>query len=481
MKIALAGFHIESCTFSPLISSRRDFQVLRGSTLLANFPFLSVEPDVEVVPLVYTRALPGGPVDRNFYESIKGEILNGLRTRGPFDGIFLPMHGAVSVQGMQDAEGDLLSAIRNLVGPDCFISAGYDLHGNVSQPVFDCLDFLSAYRTAPHVDTRETLERAFQVQVRCIREKIRPAKAWASVPILLPGEMTSTEWQPAARLYQQIPTLVQGDAVLDVSLLIGYVWADEPRSTAAVAAYGLDPAAVSRAVTSLANDVWAARHEFQFGVPTFPVDECIRQAVASPEMPVIISDSGDNPTAGGAGDIPFVLERLLALGVDNALVAGIADPAAVQICEEAGVGKTVHLKLGGKLDPLHGQPLAVEARVESLHGQPWGSVQSGDTVLLNRIAIIAVNGARVILTERRTPFHHRADFTDLGLTPETLKIIVVKIGYLEPELKEMAAKALLALSPGAVNQDILALPYEHIQRPMFPFDPEMEWTARVRR
>jgi microcystin degradation protein MlrC len=475
MKIALGGFAIESCTFSPLLTREKDFQVLRGGRLLAAYPFMSNYGGVEFVPLVYARALPGGPVEESFYMRVKDEFLRGLRDQGAWDGVFLHMHGAVNVAGMDDAEGDFLAALREAVGPDCLIAASYDLHGNVSRRVMECIDILSAYRTAPHVDGPETLERACSLLVRSIREKIRPHKAFIPVPILLPGEKTSTEWEPGASLYRSIPGVITGDAVWDASILIGYVWADEPRSSAAVVAVGADREEVRKAAVTLARRFWDVRREFQFGVTTASVDDCIRMAMSAAERPVVISDSGDNPTAGGAGDTPYVLERMLALGVADGVVAGIADPNAVSTCEGAGPGADVEFLLGGKLDPVHASPLRVAGRVVSLHRRPWLVSSAAASGVTNRIAVVDVQGIQVIVTERRTPFHHLADFLDLNIDPRRHKIVIVKIGYLEPELKAFAAKALLALSPGAVNQDITSLPFERIQRPMYPFDPDLAW------
>jgi len=476
MRIALGGFRIESCTFSPLLTREQDFQVLRGRPLLESYPFRSQYGDVEFVPLVEAAALPGGPVEKSFYERCKGEFLQGLQEQGPWDGVFLRMHGAVNVAGMDDAEGDLLAAIREAIGPAALIAASYDLHGNVSQRVMDCIDVLSAYRTAPHVDGAETIERACSLLVRCIREKIRPHKVFIPVPILLPGEKTSTEWEPAASLYRLIPGLIKGDAVLDASILIGYVWADEPRSTASVIALGTARDQVHHAAVTLAQRFWNVRHEFQFGVTAAPVDRCIHEALDAPERPVVISDSGDNPTAGGAGDVPYVLERMQALGVTDGVFASITDPEAAAICETAGSGAEVDLLLGGKLDPVHGKPLRVQGRVRSLCQQPWLLHRTGDAGVVNHMAVVDVQGIQVIITERRTPFHRLADFRNLGIEPRQHKIVVVKIGYLEPELKALAAKVLLALSPGAVNQDITSLPFKRIQRPLVPFDPDMAWS-----
>lgn len=469
--IGVAGLSCECCTFSPLLSGERDFMVSAGPELAVNYGFFADYSEIQFTGLRRARALPGGPIEPGFYDGFKQQLLAELTAHGPWDGIFLDMHGAANVYGRDDVEGDMLAAIRQIVGPDCLISASYDLHGNVSHRVIDSLNLLTAYRTAPHLDWYETLERACALLVQCLREGIRPTLAFRPVPILVPGEQSSTEFEPAASLYATIPQVIADYQLLDASILIGYVWADEPRATGSVVAVGMDAARTHAAADDLAQKFWAVREEFRFGVTAGTVDECIKLARQATTHPVVLSDSGDNPTAGGAGDIPFVLGRLLALGADTTLVAGITDPAAVVLCEQAGVGATVTLAVGGKLDPLHGQPLSINATVVSLHTVPWpANARAGATVLPNHVAVVNVQGVDVVLTERRTPFHAMTDFTKLALDPTRYKIVVVKMGYLVPEVAALATRALLALSPGAVNQDIEHLPYQRIQRPMFPMD-----------
>ncbi len=472
--IGVAGLSCECCTFSPLLSAARDFIVSAGAELLANYGFFADYPDVHFTPLLRARALPGGSIEPAFYDQFKKRLLDELAQQGPWDGIFLDMHGAAHVDGRDDVEGDLLAAIRAVVGPNCLLAASYDLHGNLSPRVINALDLLTAYRTAPHLDWLETLERACALLVHCLREGITPNMSFIPVPILVPGEQSSTEFEPAAGLYATIPQVVTDYQLLDASILIGYVWADEPRATGSVVAVGVDEARTRAAAADLAQKFWAVREQFQFGVTAGSVDECIQLARQVPAKPVVISDSGDNPTAGGAGDIPFVLERLLALGAEAALVAGIADEEAVHVCAQAGVGATIPLALGGKLDPIHGQPLRVNGTVLSLHTVPWPAhAQPGTTTMPNRVAVVNVQGVDVVITERRTPFHRLADFTNLDLDPTQYQIVVVKMGYLVPEVDQLARRALLALSPGAVNQDIEHLPYKRIQRPMFPIDKTM--------
>lgn len=472
--IGVAGLSCECCTFSPLLSTARDFIVSAGAELAANYGFFADYPDLHVTALRRARALPGGPIEPTFYDSFKQQLLDELAAHGPWDGLFLDMHGAANVYGRDDVEGDLLAAIRQAVGPACLIAASYDLHGNVSQRVIDSLNILTAYRTAPHLDWYETLERACALLVYSLRAGITPYLAFRPVPILVPGEQSSTEFEPAAGLYATIPQVIADYQMLDASILIGYVWADEPRATGSVVAVGVDAERTRAAAADLAQKFWAVREEFRFGVTAGTVDECIHLAQQALAWPVVISDSGDNPTAGGAGDIPFVLARLLALGADATLVAGITDPEAVARCDQAGVGASVALVVGGKLDPIHGQPLPINATVVALHSVPWpANARAGATVLPNRVAVVNVQGVDVVLTERRTPFHQMSDFTKLALDPTHYKIVVVKMGYLVPEVAALAKRALLALSPGAVNQDIEHLPFQRIRRPMFPMDRAM--------
>jgi microcystin degradation protein MlrC len=290
--------------------------------------------------------------------------------------------------------------------------------------------------------------------------------AYIPIPVVLPGEKTSTEWEPGMSLYAGLPDVDAVLGVMDASIFVGYMWADEPRAHATIVVTGTDSAVIQREARQLARQYWSIRDQFRFGVQAGSIDETIAWALEAPESCVFISDSGDNPTAGGVGDTPLFLERLLADRVPDAVVASIADASAAAICYDAGIGAEVTVSLGGKLDSIHAQPLPVTGTVIYLD-------QADDAT--QRQAVLQVEGTQVIITERRTPFHYIADFQRLGIEPLEHKIVVVKIGYLVPDLKAAAPLALLALSPGAVDQAIERLPFQRIQRPMYPLDPEMVW------
>lgn len=473
-RIGIGGIAIESSTFSALPSTLDDFTILRGDELAARYPFMpgwsfQGRADVTWVPCYHARSLPGGPVRADAYETMKGELLERLRAAGPLDGLYLDLHGAMSVLGMDDAEGDLAVAVRAAVGPDCVISAGMDLHGNVTARLVAQADLFTAYRLAPHEDAMETRERACINLLRCLDQGIRPLRVWTRLPIILPGERTSTLVEPGRGLYAELDGLSAGPGILDASLWVGYVWADEPRSGATVVVSGTDEERMRAVANHLAERYWDARHDFGFSTPVGDADWCIAQALGHEAGPIVISDSGDNPTAGGVGDTPLFVGRLLAhepfaSGARTAIFASITDPAAVAACFDAGEGSTVSVAVGGKNDRVHATPLPVTGMVTAL---------LPDDVVGGRLAVLRVGGVSIILTSRRKPFHHLRDFSALGLDPHAVHVVAVKIGYLEPELRMLARAAYLALTAGAVDQDIPRLPYQRVQRPIFPLDPDM--------
>jgi microcystin degradation protein MlrC len=472
MRIAFGGIHTECSTYSRIRSRVEDFRVLRGEALAQSpaFQFLKRYAH-EFVPLLHARAVPGGPVERATYEQFKSEFLERLKAAGRVDGVYLALHGAMFVEGMQDAEGDWIEATRGVVGDACPISASYDLHGNLSQRIIDNLDMLSAYRTAPHIDVEETGIRACDMLVHCLQSKVHPSLVWVPIPVLMPGERSSTQDEPAKRLYAQLEQLDGRDGVLDASLLVGYVWADEPRATASAVLTGTNQGALQQQARRLAQQYWDAREEFNFGsVKTGSIAECLDWVEETDTQPVILADSGDNPTGGGVGDRAEVLEQLLRRSFENVLLAGIADLPATEACYAAGPGPTLQLSIGATLDPAGSKPVAVEAKVLFL-------LKTEEP--MERQAVVFVDGLTVILTARRRPFHNIQDFTKLGLVIEQFKLLVVKSGYLSPELAPLANPNLMALSDGAINQDIEGLPANRFRAPTFPFERGFSWTPRV--
>ncbi|MBB2694196.1 UNVERIFIED_ORG: microcystin degradation protein MlrC [Rhizobium esperanzae] len=471
MRIAVGGIHIECSTYNPVLNEERDFRVLRGEGLLESpyFAFLR-DYDAEFLPTIHARAIAGGPVSRATYEAFKSEFLERLKPLLPLDGLYLAMHGAMYVDGMEDAEGDWIGAARALVGEDCTVSASYDLHGNVTQRIIDALDIYSTYRTAPHIDVEETMRRSVAMLVKSLKTGVRPLVLWAPIPVVLPGERTSTVDEPAKSLYALLPEIDAIDGVWDASLMVGYVWADEPRATAAAIMTGTDRAVLEREAKRLAQAYWDAREDFVFGCETGSVAECVARAIASPTAPVVLAESGDNPTGGGVGDRADVLAELMSTNATGVVFAGIADREATEACYAVGVGRELELSVGAALDTQGSKPVLGRFTVKFLH-------ETSDPS--DRQAVVSLGGIDLALSAKRRPYHNIADFTRLGLDPHAAKIIVVKSGYLSPELAPIANPNLMALSEGVVDQLVERLPRLRKQHPTYPFDRDFAFEPQV--
>lgn len=471
MRIAVGGIHIECSTYNPVLNEEKDFRVVRGEGLLTApyFAFLK-DYDAEFLPTIHARAIAGGPVARHTYEAFKAEFLERLKPLLPLDGLYLAMHGAMYVEGMEDAEGDWISAARALVGDDCTVSASYDLHGNVTQRILDALDMYSTYRTAPHIDVEETMRRSVSMLVKSLKSGVKPTLLWAPIPVVLPGERTSTVDEPAKSLYAELPGIDALDGVWDASLMVGYVWADEPRATAAAIMTGTDRAVLEREAKRIAKAYWDVREEFVFGCETGSIEACVSKAIASPTGPVVLAESGDNPTGGGVGDRADVLAELIAKGATGVIFAGIADKVATEGCYAAGVGATLDLTVGASLDTKGSKPVTGRFTVQFLH-------ETAD--LADRQAVVSIGGIDLVLSAKRRPYHNIVDFTRLGLDPHKAKIIVVKSGYLSPELAPIANPNLMALSAGVVDQFVERLPRLRKQHLTYPFDKDFSFEPQT--
>jgi microcystin degradation protein MlrC len=471
MRIAVAGLHTECSTYNPVLAREADFRVLRGPSMLkdAYFDFLTHFP-AEFITVLHARAIAGGPVEGALYARWKAEILDGIRAALPLDGVYLAMHGAMFVEGLFDAEGDFIAAVRAVVGPDVLIAASYDLHGNVSQAIIDSLDIFSTYRTAPHIDVPDTMRRAVTMLVRALTTGQRPVVAWAPVPVLLPGERTSTQDEPARSFYTQLQAVEDPTGIWDASFQVGYVWADEPRATACAVVTGTNKVAMIEAARHLAQNYWDIREGFVFGTKTGSIAECVTWAMAAESGPAVLAESGDNPTGGGVGDRAEVLAELIARDAQGVVFAGIADKPATDAAYAAGVGQSIDISIGATLDPSS-KPVRAEAEVAFLR-------ETDDPRL--REAVVRIGGIELVLTARRRPFHNIVDFTRLGLDPRMAKIVVVKSGYLSPDLGPIANPSLMALSPGVVDQFVERLERRHKSIPQYPFDKDFVFTPAVR-
>ena len=479
-RIGIAGIAIESSTFSPAKTTERDFNIRLSGEIFTSYSFFdqSYIDKADWFPTMRARALPGGVVTKESYESMVIQIIEMTKQTLPLDGLFFDIHGAMNVEGMEDPEGDFIERIRKVVGPKTLISTSMDSHGNVSEVLAKHSDLITCYRMAPHEDAMESKQRALDNLIYRLKSgKGKPKyKAWIPVPILLPGEKTSTRVDPGKKLYSKVAPMTEKKGVIDAAIWVGYAWGDAPRNHAVVMTYGDNKKQVVESAEELARDFWNFRHDFEFVAPTTDIEDAFNKAfnylkIREDKKPFIISDMGDNPTAGGAGDVTWTLNKILNMDEfkrsdsPKLIYASIPGPDLINNAFKVGVGNYVEGMVGAMVDNRYSPPIKIKGIVHSL--------KQGDRNA-ELEAVVKVNNIYVIVTYKRKPYHYISDFTNLDLDPSSSDLLVVKIGYLVPELYDIRGDWVMALTPGGVDQDLERLGYQNIKRPMYPLDKDMD-------
>ena len=248
---------------------------------------------------------------------------------------------------------------------------------------------------------------------------------------------------------------------------MGYPWADEPRNHGVVVVYGDNKEEVKNSSEFLAKSFWDVKDEFEFVAPVGTLEKSLELALNSDTKPFIISDMGDNPTAGGAGDVTWTLKRLLERGEfknengPSLIYASIPGPKLIENAKNLNVGDYVEGFVGAEVDNRFSPPILLKGTIKS---KKIGDINAKTEVVVQSGSI------NVIVTEKRKPYHYIKDFTDLNLDPESIDILMVKIGYLVPQLYDINKGWIMALTPGGVDKDLFRLDYKRIERPMFPVD-----------
>lgn len=234
-----------------------------------------------------------------------------------------------------------------------------------------------------------------------------------------------------------------------------------------------DAAAAQHAADRLADAAWDARVAFQPGLT--PLEDAIRTGLAEPGM-TLVGDGGDSPTGGAAGDCPDVLRALLQAGADRhsrPILLTLCDPAAVTAAAQAGVRATLDVHLGHCFTP--GTPLPVRAVVSGLHDGRFvmhGAGATGSTVEHGPTAVLALGAIRVVVRSVPGREWDTGIFTSAGQDPAAAGIVFVKSpGHFRVAFAPLAARTILADTPGPTCGNTARVPWTRVTRPLWPMDP----------
>jgi microcystin degradation protein MlrC len=485
-RVAIGGFMHETNTFGPSKAGLEAFVEGGGWPSLSEGPALidatrNVNMGIcgfveaaeaqgwDTVPTLWCAASPSAHVTENAFETITNRIVEGIRSAGRLDGVYLDLHGAMVAEHVDDGEGEILTRVRDVIGPDVPLVASLDLHANATRRMFDMADALIAYRTYPHVDMAE-IGRRSALYLRKLMSGERDAKAFRQVPFLIPIAWQCTSMEPGRSLYARLPALEER-GIGAASLLMGFPAADFADCGPSIVVYAPSQEVADETADDLLRAV--AEQESAFSGRVYSPREGMLQAMKladSASRPVVIADTQDNPGAGGVSDTTGMLRALVEADAQRAAIGAIVDPLAAIRAHEAGIGARVRLSLGGKSGIKGDAPLEADYVVESLsdgHLTASGPFYGGARMQLGPSACLRLGGVRIVVASRKAQIADQEMYRFVGIEPTQQAILVNKSSvHFRADFESIAEAVLVCAAPGPMPVDPAALPFTRLRKGM---------------
>ena len=491
MKVVIAQLQHETNTFSPVPTPWESFGGHGGPALgqdafdamkdtrlpMAAFIHLAQAERAQIVTPFAAWANPSGPVDGEafdrFCDILCAEVAKGC------DAIFLDLHGAMVVADRtDDGEGTLLARVR-AVAPDTPLAVSLDLHANVTDAMVRNATVIAGYKTYPHVDQYEAGHLAGSLLWRAIKGEIRPVMAWGNRPLLAhtlrqnTGESPNKDFTDAAREAER-----QG--LLAASAFGGFQQADmhEAGVSAVVVADG-NVTQAREACERILDVAWEHKEDFIYrGRPLADALAEAKRLAEDTGGPILLLDHADNCASGANQDTMYVLRAALEAGLTGIAVGPTRDPEAVAAMIAAGVGATVTLDLGGKMDMpaigRKGEPLRLTGVVRAITDGEYtvtGPQFTGMRCYMGRTAVLDTGAAEIVVIERNQEPWDRAVFTSVGIDPTRKRFLLLKSRmYFRPVFLPIATGMVFCDAPGVGTSDWTAFEYRKLRRPIYPLD-----------
>jgi microcystin degradation protein MlrC len=501
-RIAVGGFQHETNTFAPQQATWEDFvradawpPLLRGPEMIAgvegfNIPISGAvkrlaELGYEVVPLAWAAAAPASYVTEDAYEKMWALFDEDLNKLGPFDAVYLDLHGAMVAENTEDGEGELLRRIRGVVGDALPIVASLDYHANLTPEMAKLATALVGYRTYPHIDMAATGKRAAELLDRLLKDKRPVYRAYRQLDFLIPLVWQCTFIEPAKAIFDLVGELEAGEkshnqGIVSVTHTPGFPPADIAQCGPALVVYGHDKEAVEAAADKLAQAVKVQEKAFA-GELLDPDAAALRAIERSKKAtrPIVLADVQDNPGAGGTSDTIGLLAALMRHKAKGAVIGMIVDEEAAKAAVATGEGNVMHRGIGAVVGYAGEEPVVADWRVVKLGEGKFtgtGPFYGGARFQIGPMALLTdeASGVSVVLASKRIQAADQEMFRHVGVEPSRVPILGLKSTvHFRADFQPIAETILVVQSPGAHITDPVEMPYKHLRkgirlRPMGP-------------
>ncbi|MCC8168534.1 MAG: M81 family metallopeptidase [Clostridiales bacterium] len=455
-----------------------EFLLLYGDDCLEAMHIKDIfqEKGIELIPAIFAGLHPNGMIRREAFDFVVSKILDTVREHlGEIDGIYLQLHGASGIQGLDEVSGEhyIVEKIRQIVGVHMPIALVMDPHGNLTGKLASQVNIVRCYRQSPHSDQVET-ERLVAHRLIDLMENRRPMKpVIRKIPIMVGGERSVSAQEPMRTINAMLDEAEKDERVFSDSYHVGYIRHDDDKLGAAVVVVPNMPEDTpycEKVAEQIAEYAWAHRNEFRFTGNFDEPEESVKKALASGQKTAVITDSGDNCGAGGAGQNTRILRILLQQDTagKRILVAGINDPGAYGMLAKCSLGDHVSLELGVGEDE-ESAPVHIEGTLKQIGDEMYGL---GEAHVVGRAYTVAIDGTgiEVIVLNRNIQYGMMKQFHAAGVEFHDYDVVVVKMGYLDTYLIPETAYHIMALTDGPTVQRSERIPFKKIYRPMWPMD-----------
>jgi microcystin degradation protein MlrC len=487
LRIATGGIIHETSTCVDTQTTLDDFEhdrgIIRGHAILQRFRGANVqtggfiaaadEYGFDLVPLLRASAFPGGLIRREDYDALKAELIERLEAVGPVDGVLLDLHGAMVVDGIDDGDGDVIAAVRNVVGPDVPIGVPQDLHGNHTKWRVEVADAIVGYDTFPHIDMAERGKEAGEIIVLTIRGEIKPTMAIHQLPMFWSTPSQVTAQPPMTEVIERLHEMERRKDVVSMTVATGFPWANvQDVGSSVIAVTDNDQQLAQQLADELGGWIWENRQ--RWFSPPLPVRDALADGERIGRYPIIVADHADNTGGGSPGDSTEVLRTFLELELQDALLLYVVDKEVAQQAHAAGVGSHISICIGGKSSSVQGAPVECEAEVIALSDGAFaydGPMFAGLTGSMGTSAWIKIAGVSVVVVcSREQPFD-QAFARSLGIDCQRMRYICVKsAAHFRAAFEPIAGSIHNVDAAGIHTHDFSKLPHTKRARPVLPVE-----------
>jgi microcystin degradation protein MlrC len=139
----------------------------------------------------------------------------------------------------------------------------------------------------------------------------------------------------------------------------------------------------------------------------------------------------------------------------------------------AGEGATLHLRLGGKMGPMSGDPLDLTAIVTGIaenFSQDWPQQGKALNIPCGHAVALSTNGVDIIVNSLRRQVFSPQVFSDLGVDPRKKRLLVVKSAqHFYAAYAPIASEIIYMAAPGAVAPRFKEIPYQRADLNKYPW------------